>query len=311
MGRAIRAVIDIGTNSVKLLIAEVADQAVRPLHETSHQTRLGQGFYERHILQPGAIRETANAVAEFAAKAKNCRATGVKVIATSAARDARNREHLLSAVSEASGLEVTVISGEQEADWAYRGVTSDPNLALQPLLVMDVGGGSTEFILGQAGKRFFGESFLLGSVRLLEKLSLNDPPTPEQLEICEQEVDSILENKVRPNLDGPRNRFGSQVQLVGTGGTSTILARVELRQETFNREEIEGILLSHEQVRREKQRLWSLPLEARRNIAGLPANRADVILPGVVIFERVMGAFGFQSLRVSTRGIRFAALMDQ
>ena len=101
------------------------------------------------------------------------------------------------------------------------------------------------------------------------------------------------------------------MQLVGTGGTSTILARIQLRLDTFDRDKIEGVNLSRTEVTREKVRLWSVPLAARRTIVGLPPNRADVILPGVVIFERVMVAFGFESLRVSTRGIRFAALLDE
>ena len=98
------------------------------MHESSHQTRLGQGFYETHILQPNAIRETARSVAEFASQAGNWKPTSIKIIATSAARDARNKDELLDAISSASRLPVSIISGEQEADWAYRGVTSDPVL---------------------------------------------------------------------------------------------------------------------------------------------------------------------------------------
>ncbi len=306
----VRAVIDVGTNSVKLLVGSVGREGVRPLHESSHQTRLGKGFYETHLLQAGAIRETAKSVAEFASQAASWKPISIKVIATSAVRDAQNKEELLKAISDACGLQVVVISGEQEADWAYRGVTSDPTLHSQPLLVMDVGGGSTEFILGWHGERLFGESFALGSVRLLERMALDDPPAPMQLAAYETAVDDILESRVRPHL-GPRlTALKSGAQLVGTGGTSTILARMELRLDSFDRDKIEGLHLERKEIQREKERLWNLPLSERRKIIGLPPNRADVILPGVVIFERVMHAFHFDSLRVSTRGIRFAALLE-
>lgn len=306
----VRAVIDVGTNSVKLLVAEVEGSAVRPLHESSHQTRLGQGFYETHILQPNAIRETAKSVAEFAALAAGWAPRSIQVIATSAARDAQNKDALLQAIHSASGLPVSIISGEQEADWAYRGVTSDPMLFAQALLVMDVGGGSTEFILGQKGERQFGESFPIGSVRLLEKNSLNDPPTDAERAAFERQIDAVLQQQVVPRLAPHFKEFHNSVQLVGTGGTSTILARIQLKLDTFDREKIEGMNLSRDEVTREKLRLWSMPLAARRTIVGLPPNRADVILPGALIFERVMVAFELASLRVSTRGIRFGALID-
>ena len=170
MAEEVRAVIDVGTNSVKLLVGAVKKDAVQPLHESSHQTRLGQGFYETHILQSSAIQETARSVAEFAALATSWKALSIKIVATSAARDAVNKKDLLNAISTACGLQVTVISGEQEADWAYRGVTTDPGLHSQPLLVMDVGGGSTEFILGQHGKRLFAESFPLGIAKSAQRI---------------------------------------------------------------------------------------------------------------------------------------------
>src|SRR5262249_30238141 len=147
--------IDVGTNSIKLLVADVAGRDVRPVCEESKQTRLGQGFYETHRLQAEPIANTARAVTDFSRKAKELKAVSVRVIATSAARDALNPQDLLSAIESAAGLKVEIISGEQEADWAFNGVTTDPALAKQPLLLLDVGGGSTEFILGQGDHKDF------------------------------------------------------------------------------------------------------------------------------------------------------------
>src|SRR5271165_1646513 len=138
-----RAVIDVGTNSIKLLVAEVTGEIVEPVCETSEQTRLGAGFFDTHRLQAPAIAQTARAVASFAAKARELQAVTTRVIATSAARDAVNPGDLTSAIARAAGLKVEIISGEQEADWAFQGVTTDPQLAQAPLLLLDVGGGST------------------------------------------------------------------------------------------------------------------------------------------------------------------------
>ncbi|MBI3192011.1 MAG: Ppx/GppA family phosphatase, partial [Pedosphaera parvula] len=134
-----RAVIDIGTNSVKLLVAEVEGRSVTPLLERSHQTRLGRGFYQDHRLQPEAIDDTARAVAEFVAQARAWSPELTRVIATSATRDAVNQRELLDAIQHASGATVEVISGEREAEWAFHGVTSDPALAGRPLLILDIG----------------------------------------------------------------------------------------------------------------------------------------------------------------------------
>lgn len=310
MAAEVRAVIDIGTNSVKLLVGEINGGEVRPLLEGSHQTRLGQGFYENHLLQSEAIRITAEAVAEFAEQARGRQARSIKVFATSAARDARNKEELLNAVERAAALPVIIISGEQEADLAYRGVTTDPSMADRPLIVMDVGGGSTEFIVGSGRKRLFAESFPLGSVRLLEQNMIEDPPSAGDLAGFEAEVRNILQREVRPKIVSEIKRLGAAPQFVGTGGTSTILARIKLKLDSFDRDQIEGAVLTAEEVDREKLRLWSLPLAERKKIMGLPANRADVILPGVIIFNEVMKCFKLDTLRVSTRGIRFAALIE-
>src|ERR1019366_7530693 len=171
-----RAVIDVGTNSVKLLVADVAGREIRPIREQSQQTRLGHGFYETHRLKADAIAATSAAVAGFAAMAREAQAVSICVLATSAAREAVNREELTAAIEQAAGLKVEVISGEQEAELGFQGVTSDSQLRAAPLLLMDVGGGSAQFIFGRGGHMHFCHSFSLGSVRLLETFPCSDPP---------------------------------------------------------------------------------------------------------------------------------------
>jgi exopolyphosphatase/guanosine-5'-triphosphate,3'-diphosphate pyrophosphatase len=306
-----RAVIDIGTNSVKLLIADVERRMVSPIHEQSEQTRLGQGFYESHRLQRGPIEQTAFAVARFANDARERKTQSMRVIATSAVRDALNRDELLQVVRASSGLEVEVISGEQEADWAFAGVQTDPALADRALLILDVGGGSTEIILGQGGHPAFRESFPVGTVRLLEQIRPADPPLPGDWAKCQETLDVVLLNQLKPSLELFQVKLGDQgVLLVGTGGTTSILAAMELGLTFFDRNRIEQVELSRERVTHFQRLLWSLPLNERRMLVGLPSNRADVILFGAAVFARVMEVFSFERMRVSTRGLRFAAVME-
>jgi exopolyphosphatase/guanosine-5'-triphosphate,3'-diphosphate pyrophosphatase len=164
-----RAVIDVGTNSIKLLVADVAGRNVLPVLEESRQTRLGRGFYQTHRLQPAAIAASVEAVREFAGSARRLGATSIRAIATSATRDAGNAAELTGAIQDAAGVNVEIISGEREADWAFQGATSDPELAKRPLLLLDVGGGSTQFILGHGEQKHFRQSFPLGTVRLMDK----------------------------------------------------------------------------------------------------------------------------------------------
>jgi exopolyphosphatase/guanosine-5'-triphosphate,3'-diphosphate pyrophosphatase len=307
------AVIDVGTNSVKLLVADVQDGMVAPVWEDSEQTRLGAGFFATNRLQPEAIAHSARAVAAFAAKARELGAVSTRVIATSAARDAVNPGELTSAIEHAAGLKVEIISGEQEADWAFQGVSSDPELARRPLLLLDVGGGSTEFILGEDGCKKYARSVQLGTVRLLEKLPHSDPPKAGELANMRQFVRQFLETEVRADLTPHFEKIRSakdQWQLVGTGGTATILARMTAQLTNYDRSVIERQRIKDSQVRAEVERLWSLPLAERKNIPGLPKTRADIILTGVVIYEAVMELFGFSELRISSRGIRFAAVME-
>src|ERR1043166_2549812 len=344
MGPVRRAVIDVGTNSIKLLVADVAGHEVQPVVEESKQTRLGRGFYETHRLQPeaiattakavarfgergrarqavveeskqtrlgrgfyethrlqpGAIATTAKAVAKFAEMARERQAVSIRAIATSAARDAVNQKELTCAIEQAAGLKVEIISGEQEADWAFQGVTTDPELAQQPLLLLDVGGGSTEFILGQGGHKHFSQSVPLGTVRLMEKIPHSDPPRAEEWAACRRWLKDFLEAEVgrklrvqspKSGVHSPqstvhslKSQVGEQgLRLVGTGGTASILARMEGKMETYDRARIEAVRLSLDRVRWHAERLWGLPLESRKEIVGLPKNRADVILTGVAI----------------------------
>jgi exopolyphosphatase/guanosine-5'-triphosphate,3'-diphosphate pyrophosphatase len=312
-----RGVIDIGTNSIKLLVADVADSDVTPFLEESRQTRLGQGFYETHCLQPERIEQTAQAVARFVEKAREHNTASIRIIATSAVREARNSDQLAGAIQKACGLPMEIISGEQEADLAFRGINTDRTLAGRPVLLLEVGGGSMQFILGHDEHPHFLESFPVGSVRLLEKLPHSDPPSAAELEACRAWLKKFLEKEVRPKLlpaierERAAGKPAGTLQLVGTGGTASILGGMEARLEQFDRARLEAVQLNLDRLRWHVENLWQLPLEKRKHIIGLPKNRADIILTGAAIYEAVMCEFAFRQLRISTRGLRFGAVLER
>lgn len=312
-----RAVIDVGTNSVKLLVADVSGDDVQPVCEDSRQTRLGRGFFESHRLQPPAIAATALAVNRFAEIARSLNAATIRVIATSAVREATNPQDLIAAIQSVAGRPVEIITGEQEANWAFHGVTTDPALASVPLLILDVGGGSTEFILGEGTHQHFRHSFRLGTVRLLETIPPSDPPTAAEFAETRLWLRDFITQKILPELqpalarEVARHAARQPVQLIGTGGTPSLLARMEAKLEDYDRVRIEATRLSRERVRWHNEFLWGLPLAQRQDVIGLPRKRADVILTGVAIFEAVMECLDFGELRVSTRGLRFAAVMSE
>jgi len=331
-----RAVIDVGTNSVKLLVADVAGQDIRPVREESKQTRLGHALYETRRLSPEAIAATAQAVGTFAGAARQCQTALIRVIATSAAREAVNSAELTAAIEQASGLKAEIISGEQEAAMGFQGVTTDARFADVPLFLLDVGGGSSQFTLGQGSHMSFCASFPVGSVRLLEQFSPSDPPKTKELLDCRGWLRQFLQKEVKPRLGnelgagGERSEIRGQrpantsqnlvtpdaagfkggIQLVGVGGTASILGCMEAKLEDFDRERLEATCLTAARISWHLERLWSLPLAGRKQIIGLPKNRADVILMGTAIYQAVMEEFGLSELHISTRGLRFAALMD-
>lgn len=307
----LRAVIDVGTNSVKVLLAEVTSGWVTPVWETSEQTRLGRGFYETHRLQPEPIAATATAVAAYAVEGRARGAVSVRVVATSAARDALNRDELLDAIRQSSGLHTEVISGEQEAEWGFRGVMTDPAYSGRPVLIIDVGGGSTEFILGRNGSLDYRQSFKLGSVRLHERFAPGDPPGTDALGRLRGWLDGFLREEIEPALGAAMLQAGRPERVVGVGGTTAILALMEARTAKFDRELVESARFEAGRLGAVLDVLWSEPLAVRRTRVGLPPERADVIPFGVAIYESVLRVFGFPELGVSTRGLRYAALLEE
>lgn len=303
-----RAVIDIGTNSVKLLVGEVTSLEVEPLLEKSEQTRLGSGFYESRQLQPEAIRKTIEAVQGFFQLATEMQADPIRLIATSAARDARNSADLIQGIERAVGRTLEIISGIEEARLAYAGVVQNFTDNGLPKLVVDLGGGSTELILGRSGEMKFSHSYPIGTVRLLDHLKLGNPPGNEGLKNCRELIDRVIDCQILPDFKEHLAPLGKIDAVVGTGGTASIMAMVQLANPEFDRTSIENVVLSRFDVDALVQRFWNTKFEDRQNIPGLPSNRADIFLPGLAVYQALLKGFAVEEMRVSTRGLRFAVL---
>ena len=283
----------------------VENGVVTPIFHKGEQTRLGRGVFDTGRLRPEAISDTARVVGAFAARAKEEGADTVRVLATSAVREAGNSDQLAAAIA-AGGLELEIIDGQTEAELVLRGVRSLPDLATGPLAIIDVGGGSTELLVADDAALRLQHSFALGTVRWLGSYSVSETPTAVERAKLAQALDDFLDEQVTPKLGG----VPLPGTLVGAGGTPVFLSRIFKERDDLAADEIESLRLSLPEVQTLTNRLWQMPLAARGELPGLPANRADVILFGAAIYEAVMMRCGFHELRPTLRGVRYGALLS-
>ena len=285
-----RAVIDIGTNTVKLLVADIRDGQVFPVVSKDLTTRLGEGVDATRQLSPAAIARTVAAITGYVADVQELAVADLTAFTTSAARDAGNRQEFLAAVHRQSGLTVEVLTGQREAELIFRGVASDPAWSTNQLLVLDIGGGSAEFIQGAAGKIDRWQSLPLGAVRLTEQF--RDRSFAELAE--------YLRTTLRAALAG----YGvAGRQFIATGGATITLGRVA----TGKTDRTE---LTFEAVRGLVAQLNALPLTELRKVPGLPPDRADIIVAGGAVLMFAMEALGATDLTISTRNLRYGALLS-
>lgn len=297
------ATIDVGTNTVLLLVAERGpDGAFRAVDERMELTRLGRGVDETKRLAPDAIDETVRAVDAFAAAARDAGAIRLVITATSAARDAANGHEFFDRASRAAGVPVEVISGDAEAQAAYGSARRDFGAAGEPIVVLDIGGGSTELTYGEGGEVSFQRSFDVGAVRLTERWLRADPPFLAELHSLRSDLAGTLRGAPRPPAGA---------RLVGIAGTVTTLCALSLGLESYDGARVHGRRLAAAEVRDLSVRLAAMPLAERRRVPGLPAKRADVIVAGAEILLAVMEALGFEELTVSDRGVRWGILYQR
>ena len=296
-------VIDVGTNSVKFHIGErAADGTWRTVVDRAEVTRLGDGLDEEGRLRADAIERTADEVAEMVAEAKRAGALAVAAVGTAGLRMAPNASDFVEAVRARTGVEVEVVSGEEEARLAYLAATSSLPTARGSLTVFDTGGGSSQFTFGR--DRHVQEQFSVpvGAVRYTERYGLAQAVGEDSLKEALDAIDrdlAALEGRAEPDA------------LIGMGGALTNMAAVKHKLATYDPDVVQGTLLDRAEVDRQLDLYRTYGADERGRIVGLQAGRADVILAGACIVRTVLTKLGVDSLTVSDRGLRHGLLADR
>jgi exopolyphosphatase/guanosine-5'-triphosphate,3'-diphosphate pyrophosphatase len=283
--------IDLGTNTTRLLVADVTGGTLEELHRETRITRLGEGVDARGRLLPTPIARVRNVLSDYRRTAESLGAERALLIATSAVRDAENGEALLGEIEWSYGFATRLLTGDDEAALMRRGVAAGRALD-EGTLLLDIGGGSTELSAGG-----FHESLELGSVRHTERFLYADPPEPEELAACAAAVRSVLAERV------PEHLVGSIHDAVGVAGTVTTLAALDLGLAAYERDRVHGHRLSLAGARRQLERLARLPLARRREVPALEPERAPVIVAGAIILVAVLEHAGLDAVEVSEHDI--------
>jgi exopolyphosphatase / guanosine-5'-triphosphate,3'-diphosphate pyrophosphatase len=294
------AVIDVGTNSTRLLVADVAGGRVSPVERRSTVTRLGRGVDLSGRLASEAIEDVCSAIGDYVGIVDELGAETVDAIATSAVRDAENGSAFVAELRERFALSARVLDGEEEARSTYIGATSE-SPPEEPTLVVDIGGGSTELIVGTGEEISFHDSLQVGVVRHTERHIASDPPTASELEALATDVRGLIESSVGDGLQATHG--------IAVAGTPTSLAAVEMELEPYDPARVHGHVLALPSIQRMLSRLSSAPLAERVEIPGLHPDRAPTIPAGVVILVETMRAFGLERIAVSEHDILYGTAL--
>jgi exopolyphosphatase/guanosine-5'-triphosphate,3'-diphosphate pyrophosphatase len=277
------AALDLGTNTTRLLVADIDDGRIDEVHRETRITRLGEGVDTRGRLLPVPIARVRNALSDYRRTLEHLGAERTLAVATSAVRDAENGEAFLGEIEWSYGFATQLATGDDEARLTRRGVDPKPGT-----LVLDIGGGSTELIVDD-----FHTSLDIGSVRYTERFVHSDPPDPQELDACARASRAILEERLHVSAE----------VAIGVAGTVTTIAALDLGLERYDRERVHGHRLTTTGARGQLARLAALPLSQRRELPALEPERAPVIVAGAVILVSLLEHFGLEEIEVSERDI--------
>jgi exopolyphosphatase / guanosine-5'-triphosphate,3'-diphosphate pyrophosphatase len=283
------AAVDLGTNSTRLLVADVEGKRLDEVVRRLTITRLGEGVDERGRLLPVPIARVRNCLADYRRELEEAGATRTLAIATSAVRDADNGEAFLGEIEWSYGFTTRLLSGTEEAALTYRGVTTG-RATTDGTLIVDIGGGSTELVLGSNGRLAQSASIDVGCVRLTERFLASDPPTAPELAAAAGYVRSLL-----PRLEAR--------VAIGVAGTVTTLATLDLELDEYDPQRTHGHVMTRAAVDRELARLGTMSLAERLRVPGMEPGRAPVIVAGVVVLREVLDAYALDAIEVSERDI--------
>ncbi len=283
------AVIDIGTNSTRLLIARYEKSNVTSLYQDLEITRIGEGLGESPFIKKEALARTIDCLKRFMNRCREYEPQIIRITATSAVRDAQNKETVIKEVRQNTGIHLEILSGEEEAYLSYLGAVSELTGESKVKVVLDIGGGSTELVY-PTGTGLRLNSINIGAVRLAEKPELhkNFP-------------------QLFADLDG--EKLPEEFALIGVGGTVTTLVALKLKLRKYNPELVHGQTLTLEEVRQQKELLFNLSLEERKKLPGLQPQRADIIPYGALILEELMKKLNCKEIIVSEKDILYGLII--
>lgn len=295
------AAIDIGTNSVKYLLAETGcEKGPIILKDNMKITKLGEGLRRTGLISSSAFRRTTEAVNEFVMDAKKNRADDIRIVGTMALRTASNAGYFSDKLKELTKIETEILSGEEEANFSFLGAVSGFNLnSMKRYCTIDTGGGSTELVFAKDGKIVSRASLKTGALLLTEKVFSKDVVSEKDLDKADNELKRVFKNVKLP--------FDTQLA-IGIGGNVTSMAAVFKKLSECVPQEIEGTELSEEEVKRQIEEYSKKNLEQRGKITGLDPKRADIILAGACIVRYAMNFCGCRKIVVSERGLRHGVL---
>ena len=300
------AVIDIGTNTLRLLIGLInADGLVR-IASVREVTRLGKNLTQTHLLDHTNAELSIRTLAKFKAECDEYNVRRIVAVGTSALREAEDSDYFLKRVKEVTGMDISIMSGDKEAEMKLKGIRCRKDFLNAPCLaVIDSGGGSTEMIL--CHDRFTKASFPIGAVKMFELFIINDPPTASEI----KELKAYLIGEFKSALSSlPEQMLSSRCPLVATGGTSATLASIHLKLISYEGENVHGHSISYTAIASMLEHLISMPLKMRYTISGLEKERADIIIAGTVILMTLMELLCKENLIVSDYGLMEGLLLE-
>jgi exopolyphosphatase/guanosine-5'-triphosphate,3'-diphosphate pyrophosphatase len=296
-------VVDMGTNSTRLLVADVDDGRVDEIERRSTVTRLGRGVDTSRQLATEAIEDVADAVGEYIGLYERLSPESVSVLATSAVRDAENSGAFIAELRERFALNARILTGDEEAHLTYLGVVAG-RPAADGTLVVDIGGGSTELVVGSGREVTFHTSLQVGTVRHSERHIRHDPPTAPELEALAEDIRKVIFAEL-----AAAEYFDIRTG-IAVAGTPTSLAAIDQELDPYDAERVHGYVLSLDAVQRMYSMLSGKSLEERLQVTGLHPGRAPTIVAGVVILIQAMRAFGLQRIEVSEHDILHGAALE-
>jgi exopolyphosphatase / guanosine-5'-triphosphate,3'-diphosphate pyrophosphatase len=297
------AAIDVGTNTIRLTVAEVQDDGTyRILDEEREMVRLGENLDRTGRLSDAAVERALTAIGKMKAIADGFKISGMRAIATSAVREASNGRQFIREVSRQHKLRIDVISGEEEAQLAFGTAVRHFDFQGRSTAVVDIGGGSIEIILSAGTAIDHVYSLPLGAVRVTERLMRSDPLRPKHWRQMKDEIDRGIRSVLR------QSHHRAEI-MIGSGGTFTSLAHMSKYQREGRHGSVQGYVLTPAEIINLLRRLRQTPLEARREIPGLSPDRADIIVGGAAVISRLVRGLGTQQIMINERGIRDGLLL--